>query len=190
MQIQAAQSEQRKVKKKLIDALNRMEEKKKVAQPNSATSRSAYRINLDQSSHILKNDSTHSPRSFKEILFPFSRSHSQPKIVDISTSRRYYHPPSKIMLKSPKDGMKDFLGLEGFLLSGKPAERRDEQPEFFKLGIHSPSSFRNSLDFKRYYAGGPLDEDERIFQVNYYIFEERNNLYRVDIFLVMLRSIK
>jgi len=105
----------------------------------------------------------------EEFLMTFVKSKSRPRIVDFEESRRNFHPPSKILLK-PSNNHKDFMGLETFSIVPKTARKRNESVEDYKLYLHSPPSARNIEKFRRFYSGGPVEDEKMMFSVKIFPF--------------------
>ena len=101
----------------------------------------------------------------KNFLMTIIRTKSAPRIINPDESKRFYHPPSKILVKPVTAQNKDFMGLDGNSLPTKLALRKNESVDDFKLKMHSPPTMKIPSNFRNYYSGGPSNEEDIIFQV-------------------------
>ena len=168
----AGKAEQMKIKNRAISLLNRVAERKLWKSPPprlQSPENNEEQVDIGHfASKFLKvvNKSVQS-RKFKKSqeflrrLLPYSH---EPKLFDVQDSKHFYHPSSKLLVTT-ENHAKDYMGLGTENLNPLLAKRKNDSPDDYKLTIHSPPRFKISQNFKKYYSGGPVDDDDRIFQV-------------------------
>jgi len=164
--------ENRRIRDKIVGVLQKMEEKKSWAPSTVNTPSARKTIDFKHfTSKLLKpiKDKVEARKlqENKNFLMTLVRTKSAPRIINPEESKRSYHPPSKILVKPMTTQNKDFMGLDSNSLQPKLALRRNESVKDFKVSMHSPPTMRISSNFKRYYSGGPSNEEDVIFQGHY-----------------------
>ena len=166
--------ERKRIKEKLMTALHKIE--KKSQSPRERTPEmKRFKIDLKHfTQKLLKPiQAKVEARRLKEnedFLMTFVKSKTRPRIVDFEESRRNFHPPSKILIKPSSSNHKDFMGLETFSIAQKTARKRNESIEEYKLSLHGHPSDRNSVKFRKFYSGGPVDDEHQMFNVFFFYF--------------------
>lgn len=170
--LQANRAHQKKIKERIVGYLDKMEEKKKWKRPLSQkrnlelqSEASMMRSFTSGSERFSKeeNQTKITPTNQAEFLRAFVRTPNPPKAFNLKLSQHYYHPSSKLYLTSDPQ-QKDFMGLATTFTDQK-IRASVENPEDFKLHIHSHSLLKDKSNFKRYYSGGPREQEHLIFQV-------------------------
>lgn len=182
----AGKEEQKKIKHRAISLLNRVAERKLWKSPPPRIQKPEDNedgpVDIGHfASKFLKvvNKSVQARKfqksqEFLRRLLPY---HHEPKAFDVQDSKHFYHPSSKLLVTT-ENHVKDYMGLGTENLNPLLAKRRNDSPDDYKLTIHSPPRFKNSQNFRKYYSGGPVDDDDRIFQGGYILGNVAN--YKFD----------
>jgi len=171
LKVAEGMNEQRKIKRKAISLINKIEEKKKwkvpIEQKIKQQQNQAVDIGhfADKFLKVVNNKVTarklKNARDFLKRLLPGQNRQDK---IDVEASRHAYHPSSKLIVKTGNRS-NDYLGLGTDNLNPVIAKRKNDSMELFKLHLHSPPHLKNRIKFKSFYSGGPVDNEERIFQV-------------------------
>jgi len=175
--------EQAQVKHRIVRFLDKHEEKKHWKkfenEPKLDASDSSIPLTRNVSMKVppLEDDEEEQPKQKVQEVHPgqtkafnflraFVKSPTYLKEKDLKMSKHAYHPSSKLI--SPSDPhQKDFMGVPTSFNDQKIKTVTHENPDDYKLHIHSPAVFKEKQNFRKYYSGGPADLDENIFQGNY-----------------------
>jgi len=172
MELRQHSEENKRIREKIVGVLNKMEEKKSWVSSRANTPSHRKTIDFKHfTAKLLKpiKDKVNARKlqENKNFLMTLVRTKSAPRIINPDESKRFHHPPSKIIVKATPTHTKDFMGLDSNSLPSKLAQRKNEQVEDFKISMHSPPNLKISSNFRNYYSGGPSNEDDRIFQVHF-----------------------
>ena len=188
VELQTKRYEQTKIKTRIVKFLDKVEEKKhwkkfKNEEPKLDSSYSSGPTITRQATirDQVKEEDGDEEASVKQkkkpetdpstvrafnFLKAFVRSPTYSKSNDIKLIKHYYHPSSKLI--SPSDPhQKDFLGVPTSFNDQKIKTVTHEDPNDYKLHIHSAAVLKDKPNFRKFYSGGPADADENIFQGNY-----------------------
>ena len=174
--IASNRAHQKKIKERIIGYLDKMEEKKKWRRPLSTKKN----LDLQSEASLMRSFTSGSERFSKEteglkttphtqaeFLRAFVRTPNPPKAFDLKLSQHYYHPSSKVYLQTDPQQQKDFFTLPVTYVDQK-VNAPTEDPEDYKLHIHSHKLLKDKSLFKKYYSGGPKEHEHNIFQVTYF----------------------
>jgi len=185
MKVAEGKQEQMKIKRRALSMLSKAEERKKWREnsakmiddgpktPNVDIEHFADKF-LKVVDEKISNRKLQKAQNFLKRLLPYQPKQSP---IDLDVSRHYFHPSSKIIVKN-NNRSNDYLGLGTDNLNPAIAKRKNDKVENFKLHIHSSPVFKINRNFKRFYSGGPEDDDTRVFQGNYIIGDV--STYKVD----------
>lgn len=187
VELQTKRYEQTKIKTRIVKFLDKVEEKKhwkkfKNEEPKLDSSYSSGPVFTRQTTirdQVKEEDDEETsvkqqkkpetdPQTVKAFNFlkAFVRSPTYSKSNDIKLIKHFYHPSSKLI--SPSDPhQKDFLGVPTSFNDQKIKTVTHEDPNDYRLHIHSAAVLKDKPNFRKYYSGGPADTDENIFQGNY-----------------------
>ena len=188
IKVAQGKQEQMKIKRRALSMLSKVEERKKwrenFAKINDQDNKSPLSkdVNIEHfADKFLKvvdqkiaNRKFQKAQNFLKRLLPYQQKQNP---IDVEASRHYFHPSSKIIVKN-NNRSNDYLGLGTDNLNPAIAKRKNDKVDDFKLHIHSSSVLKINRNFKRFYSGGPEDDDTRVFQGNYIIGDL--STYKVD----------
>ncbi len=171
MRLNNNRGHQQQVRKRIIGFLSKLEEKKKWNKPKRYQTIDDMWSEVSMTRSITserqlynKNEKNAAKGTNGSFLKAFVRVPNSPKAFNLKVSQHTYHPPSKLLLQSDPH-QKDFMGLGTHFTDQKMGKH--ETSNNLKLGLHENPALKNKENFKKYYSGGPEDQHQLIFQVDF-----------------------
>ena len=173
MKVFEGMNEQRRIKRKAISLINKIEEKKhwKIPIEQRVKEEQQRAVDIghfaDKFLKVVNNKvAARKLKRAQEFLRRLLPSHPRKETIDVEASRHAYHPSSKLIVKN-ENRSNDYLGLRTDNLNPAIAKRKNDSMDLYKLHIHSPPNLKDRRKFKSFYSGGPIDNEEKIFQVKF-----------------------